>query len=272
MILQSINELDYVPKRIISLVPSQTELLYDLGLEDETVGITKFCIHPEEWYRNKTRIGGTKTLNKTIIDQLKPDLIIANREENVKEQVNDLAADYPIWVTDVNDLEGALRMIRDIGTLTNKKNQSGLLAETIRKGFDELNEHQTTNLPIEASAKADSKPQTAYLIWKDPYMAAGGGTFIHDMMRRCGFNNIFEDLTRYPEIKVPELQTANCELLLLSSEPYPFKQKEIDELALALPGTLILLVDGELFSWYGSRLQRSPAYFRELKRRVSNRA
>ena len=120
MILQSTSGINYIPKRIISLVPSQTELLHYLGLEQETVGITKFCVHPKEWFNTKTRVGGTKAIKKDIIQQLQPDLIIANKEENVKEQVEDLAKDHPVWVTDVNDLESALQMINDIGELTGK--------------------------------------------------------------------------------------------------------------------------------------------------------
>lgn len=255
MIIKSASELGYIPRRIISLVPSQTELLYDLGLDEKVVGITKFCIHPDIWFRNKTRVGGTKTVNKAIVDQLRPDLIIANKEENVKEQVEALATEYPVWVTDVNNLADALQMITDIGEMINRKNQSELLAESISKGFNELIKLRTKN----------EKRTTAYLIWKDPYMAAGGDTFINDMLCHCGFSNIFAKLTRYPEIKIAELSNANCQLLLLSSEPYPFSQNHIDELAAQVPGTQIMLVDGELFSWYGSRLLRSPAYFRELR-------
>lgn len=254
--------MEYVPKRIISLVPSQTELLYDLGLDEETIGITKFCIHPAEWFRNKTRVGGTKTVNKAIIDLLRPDLIIANKEENVKEQVDELAAEYPVWVTDVNNLNDAQQMIRDIGELTNKRENALSITESINLNFLELSEQKTTN------RKQETK--TAYLIWKSPYIAAAGDTFIHDMLNRCGFSNIFAHRRRYPEIKVSELQAANCQLLLLSSEPYPFKQEHLDELAQALPGTRILLVDGEPFSWYGSRLLHSPAYFRELIGRVAS--
>ncbi len=100
------------PQRIISLVPSQTELLFDLGLEEQVAGITKFCVHPEKWFRSKTRIGGTKNIKSALIHQLQPDLIIANKEENVKEQVEELAAHYPVWVSDIHDLQSALDMIR----------------------------------------------------------------------------------------------------------------------------------------------------------------
>ena len=263
MILQKATDLSYLPKRIISLVPSQTELLSDLGLEAETIGITKFCVHPSSWFKTKERVGGTKTIHIDKVQQLQPDLIIANKEENVKEQIGQLALHYPVWVTDVNNLEDALQMITDIGTLTGKVEPASSLIEKIKTAFD--------TLPIIDPQDAAHKPlRTAYLIWRKPYMTIGGDTFINDMLLKCGFENIFADMTRYPEVSIPELQTTNCQstggcaLLLLSSEPYPFKQKHIDELRSFLPNTKIILVDGEFFSWYGSRLLKAPEYFTEL--------
>ena len=252
MILESTNELPYIPKRIVSMVPSQTELLHWLGLEQETVGITKFCVHPSAWFSSKTRIGGTKSINPKIIDSLQPDLIIANREENLKEQVEELAVHYPVWVTDIQNLNNALQMITDIGRLTQKNNEAALLIKEIRFRFGQLIPRQQTT---------SQKLRTAYLIWRHPYMTIGGDTFIHDMLVKCGFENIFADKCRYPETTVSELRTANCQLLLLSSEPYPFKREHIAELQESLPDTTILLADGEMFSWYGSRLLEAPGYF-----------
>jgi ABC-type Fe3+-hydroxamate transport system substrate-binding protein len=254
MILQSASALTHPPKRIISLVPSQTELLHNLGLEEETVGITKFCVHPAPWFKTKTRVGGTKTVRMELIAGLNPDLVIANKEENVKEQVEELAKHYPVWVTDVNSLDEALQMITDIGELTGKQSQAKILTQNISSAFKEFGELQPPN----------PKLKTAYLIWQKPYMTVGGGTFINDMLSRCGFNNIFSAKTRYPETTIAELKAAGCKLLLLSSEPYPFKQKHINELTAQLPGCRILLADGEYFSWYGSRLLKTPAYFKEL--------
>ncbi|MBL0182894.1 MAG: ABC transporter substrate-binding protein [Chitinophagaceae bacterium] len=268
MILSNASGLGYVPNRIISLVPSQTELLHYLGLEQQTVGITKFCVHPAQWFQTKTRVGGTKTVNSKIIDQLQPDLIIANKEENVKEQVEELAANYPVWLTDVNNLDEALQMIHDIGELTGKQTLAYSLIRNIRNGFNELAQPQTypersrrANLKSQTQS---SKLKTAYLIWQKPYMTVGGDTFINDMLLRCGFENIFADRKRYPETSISELQTSNLKLLLLSSEPYPFKQKHMDELAAQLPGCKILLADGEYFSWYGSRLLQSAGYFKKF--------
>jgi ABC-type Fe3+-hydroxamate transport system substrate-binding protein len=242
-----------IPRRIISLVPSQTELLHYLGLKQEVVGITKFCIHPNEWFRNKTRVGGTKNINAVIVRQLQPDLIIANKEENVKEQIEALADEFPVWVSDVNNLNDALQMIEAIGTMVDKQQQAADLARNIQNEFDSLSR------PIANTARA------AYLIWREPFMSAGHDTFIHDMMMRCGFENVYSHKQRYPATTVDELKQLQPQVILLSSEPYPFQQKHIDELQPQLPGVQIMLVDGEMFSWYGSRLLKAAGYFTQLR-------
>ena len=247
--------LDKFPSRIISVVPSQTELLHSLELNEEVIGITKFCLHPEEWFRNKTRVGGTKQLNIDQIKKLNPDLIIANKEENVKEQIEELEKDFPVWVSDVNNLNDAYEMIIQIGLLTNKTHQAQTLTRQIKEEFSRL---QTP----------DYRLRTIYLIWQKPYMTIGRDTFTHSMLEAAGFENIFKSKTRYPETTIDELQTANCQLLLLSSEPFPFKQKHIEKLQPQLPGTKIILVDGEMFSWYGSRLLKAPEYFLLLKKTI----
>lgn len=241
---------------IISLVPSQTELLYDLGLEAEVIGITKFCVHPEKWFQNKTRIGGTKNLNINEIKNLHPDLIIANKEENVKAQVEELAAHYDVLVTDVNNLDDALSMIKAIGKLTGKTAKALSISEEIQLKFQKLID----------SFSHKRKIKSAYLIWKEPYMAAGGNTFINEMMRYCGLINIFTNVERYPQINNENLQA--CELILLSSEPYPFKEKHAHELQQEIPGAKIILVDGEMFSWYGNRLLLAADYFKELRKKI----
>ena len=243
--------ISFPPKRIVSLVPSLTELLYSLGLNEEVVGITKFCIHPYGWYNTKRSIGGTKTVNKKTIIDLQPDLIIANKEENVKEQIEELKEIAPVWVSDIKTLEDALEMIRAVGSLVNRSEIANEMAVEILRRFKGLE-------PLKQRLK------TAYLIWKSPYMAAATDTFINDMMARCGFENIFLSESRYPKISIDQLSMIDCQLLLLSSEPYPFKQKHIDELQQQLPKTKILLVDGEMFSWYGSRLLLVPEYLQRL--------
>jgi ABC-type Fe3+-hydroxamate transport system substrate-binding protein len=241
-----------IPKRIISLVPSQTELLFDLGLSEEVIGITKFCVHPDHWFRNKTRVGGTKTVKTDLAASLQPDLIIANKEENVREQIEALEKIAPVWISDISTIEQAYNMMQSIGEITGTSLKANALIDQIKKELDSL------TLP------GTKKYRVAYLIWKDPYMSIGGDTFISDMLRVGGFENVLSDQTRYPEITTAELRSKNTELVFLSSEPFPFKQKHIDELQAELPGTKILLVDGEIFSWYGSRMRHAATYMREL--------
>lgn len=242
---------NFPPSRIISLVPSQTELLYELGLEKEVVGITKFCIHPEQWFRSKTRIGGTKSIDLEKIIELQPDLVIANKEENVREQVEAIRELIPVWTSDISDLDTALDMILGIGELVGKREEARLLIHETRNQFVQLR-------PAAHSLK------TVYLIWKKPYITVGNDTFIFDMLLRCGFDPIWPEYERYPEISMDALIAAAPDLVLLSSEPYPFKQKDLDELQQILPASAIRLVDGEYFSWYGSRMRKSPDYFQEL--------
>lgn len=248
--LNNTIELQSFPKRIISLVPSQTELLWDLGLREELVGITKFCIHPQELFQSAPHIGGTKKFNFEKIRTLKPDLIIGNKEENEQKQIEALQKEFPIWMSDIYTLEDALKTITDIGELVNKKAEAELIVHNIKYSFVELKK---------------IRKRVLYLIWKDPYMAAGKATFIGDILSRIGMDNVFEDRnSRYPEVTMSEIQNLNPELILLSSEPYPFKEKHMKELQDLLPNTQIILVDGELFSWYGSRLLKSVRYFNEL--------
>jgi hypothetical protein len=140
-------------------------------------------------------------------------------------------------------------MITSIGDIVQKTGAANTLVENILAEFDQL---QNDNTSLKA----------AYLIWRDPYMTVGHDTFIHDMLTRCGLKNIFADRTRYPTVTIEDLK--HCEVLLLSSEPFPFSQKHIDELQPLLPNAKIILADGEMFSWYGSRLLQAPSYFRAL--------
>lgn len=239
------------PRRIVSLVPSQTELLADLGLNDEVVGLTRFCVHPEDWKGKKTIVGGTKQINMDRVHALKPDLILANREENTREMVEALDDVAPVYVTDVASLPDALLMIRTVGLLTGHAEQAEALARTVDDGFQALG----TYPPL----------RTAYLIWQQPYMTVGADTFIHAMMGRVGLENVFADRTRYPEVTLAAIQDARPDVLLLSSEPYPFTEHHANDLRPALPDTVIRRVDGERFSWYGSRLTGTPAYLRALR-------
>ncbi len=251
------------PQRIISLVPSQTELLYDLGLNGRVAGITKFCVHPDSWYRCKTRIGGTKNINIDVIHRLKPDLIIANKEENTKDQIELLQNFYPVYISDVNDLEDAYDMIIHIGKLTETELKAESIIIQIKLSFKALADRL-----LSAGFK---KGNAAYLIWRDPYMAVGSDTFINSMLKLCGFNNVFDSFSRYPVVVVNDLKRMGCECLLLSSEPYPFREKDVEAFRMQFPDMKVILVDGQYFSWYGSRLIQAAQYFTHLRQQIPDR-
>ncbi len=237
------------PRRIVSLVPSQTELLFELGLEESVVGITKFCIHPDQWFRNKKRVGGTKNVDFQKVKNLQPDLIIGNKEENEKANILELTSIAPIWMSDISNLEQAFTMMKSLGEILNKEMEVARMIHSIKSGFECVKQPQT------------GKKTVLYLIWKDPYLAAGKNTFIDDMIARCGWENfVHED--RYPEVILSEKEFPD--FVFLSSEPYPFKEKHIRELEAIYPNSKIILVDGEMFSWYGSRLLLATNYFQEL--------
>lgn len=244
--------LEKAPKRIVSLVPSQTELLYSLGLDAEVVGITKFCVHPSAWFRTKQRVGGTKQVHIAVVKQLQPDLIIANKEENLQEDIHQLMDICPVWVSNIQTLPEAYAMISGVGEITGKTEVAAKLVEEIRQQFTTI--------------RRPAAPLTAaYFIWRDPWMVAGGDTFINEMLEHCGIINIYKNTPRYPEVSLEDLAKTGCNLVLLSSEPYPFKEKHIAAIQQFLPGASIKLVDGEMFSWYGSRLLKAPAYFNGLQ-------
>jgi ABC-type Fe3+-hydroxamate transport system substrate-binding protein len=236
------------PFRIVSLVPSITETLYDLGLGAEVVGITKFCIHPPEWFRTKKRVGGTKNVKLEVVRALQPDLVIANKEENVEAQVRELATFSQVWLTDIATLSNAMTMIESCGHLTGTEVRANAINEEIANGFFTM-------------PKLIRPLKVAYFIWRNPFMAAGGGTFIHDLLTRIGLENVFASRPRYPQFKLEDLTELKPDLVLLSSEPYPFKEQHFREISDVLPCARVLFADGELFSWYGSRLQFAPAYF-----------
>jgi ABC-type Fe3+-hydroxamate transport system substrate-binding protein len=241
----------HVPaKRIVSLVPSQTELLFDLGLNEQVVGITRYCVHPTHWKENKTIVGGTKNFQLEVIDEIDPDLIIANKEENHQEGILQLRKKYPVWTSDIASLTDAEKMIGEIGELTATEERAREIINTIQSAFRTLRKKPARKV--------------LYLIWRKPWMAAGEGTFIHTMLEKTGWVNGMTSQSRYPVLSDDDIRTIQPELILLSSEPYPFREKHRAELNKLVPDADIMLVDGEMFSWYGSRLQYAPAYLNQL--------
>ena len=251
-------KLNYPPKRIISLVPSQTELLFYLGLEHKIVGITKFCIHPEEQFLKKDKIGGTKNLNFEKIIGLQPDLIIGNKEENEKSQIEKLSQQFPVWMSDINKLEDAFEMIAQIGLLTNREENANQLNQKLKEGFSDF-EDSMQSIPLKSAA---------YFIWRKPFMVAANNTFINEILKIAGFENIYYYLDRYPEVTLERLAEAKPDVILLSSEPFPFKEKHISEIREFCPDSIIKIVDGEMFSWYGNRLMHAVRYFEVLRKEL----
>ncbi len=246
------------PKRIVSLVPSQTELLIDLGLEEQLVGRTQFCIHPEIQVKKIPRVGGTKKLQIDRIRKLNPDLIIGNKEENQKEDIEQLEQEFPVWMSDIETSAEALNMIKSIGVLTHTTQQAQAIHMQLEKDFEAIREGQN---------RFKGK-RVLYAIWKNPWMFAGTDTFIHHILELAGFENACS-LKRYPELSELQIEGLPFDTLLLSSEPFPFAGKHLDETKGWLPKKDIQLVDGEMFSWYGSRLLQLKAYLDQLANKIA---
>jgi iron complex transport system substrate-binding protein len=247
------------PKRIISLVPSQTELLYDLGLDENIVGITKFCVHPYHLKSTKTIVGGTKQVNYDKIIALNPDIIICNKEENTQEIVEKLKGVCTVWVTNIITIEDNIQMIHDFGQLFNKRTEA-------QKWIDKIN-HAYHNFKELMKDKPIKK--AAYFIWKNPYMVAGSDNFINELLKLNNFENIYQNKSRYPEVELKKIRLeGDPDLVFLSSEPYPFKDQDAFEIGRHTHHAKTVFVDGEMFSWYGSRLLKAFEYFKTLHSKI----
>lgn len=230
-------------RRIVSLVPSLTELLIDLELEKKLVGRTRFCVHPEEKVTEIPIVGGTKNPRLDKIRQADPDLIIANKEENRPNDIQSLMDDFEVEVTEITTIEDALITIHRLGQKLKVAKQARSLISDIQNCLDERPD--------------ESELGTAYIIWKDPWMSVGRDTYIHDVLEHWNLPNVFNGRTRYPKLDLEELQRYNPDLVLLSSEPYPFKEKHLAQVEEACPAARVLLVEGEWFSWYGSHMKHA---------------
>ncbi len=243
-------DIENIPQKIISVVPSQTELLFYLVNKERIIGKTRFCIHPKMDIEQAENVGGTKKLHLEKIAKLKPEIIFANKEENTREDLEWLFERFPVWVSDIYKLQDALNMITQVGRIVGEENNAVQLADTIKVSFE--------NLAQNNFGKA------LYMIWRNPWMTVGSNTFIHEMMKYAGFRNAWEgEDARYPEISEEKIKELHPDWILLSSEPYPFKQKHINELHQLIPKSKIVLVDGEMFSWYGVKLLASAKYFKQ---------
>ena len=254
--LHTTHTFEASPKRIVSLVPSQTELLFDLGLEEQIVGITKFCVHPFHFKSTKRIIGGTKKVKLDTILALQPDIIIANKEENTLEMVDELRQICPVWVTDIITIEDNSQMITDFGKLFNKRVEAQKWLDKIDFAYRDFQQFMM-----------DKEVQkVAYFIWANPYMVAGKNTFINEMLQLNKFENIYQNREeRYPEVIMQKMRIqGDPDLVLLSSEPFPFTDEHAFELGRFTHHAKTVFVDGEMFSWYGSRLLKAFHYFKQL--------
>ncbi|WP_019038958.1 helical backbone metal receptor [Psychroflexus tropicus] len=249
--LQRDLTIKHIPSKIVCLVPSLTELLVDLGLENQIIGVTKFCVHPEHIRKSTSIIGGTKTVKVDKVKTLEPDFILANKEENELEHIESLAQSFPVYVSDIKSIEDLLSLIQDLASIFEINDQAEKLINKLKSSYD--------SFTIEMSKMP--KLKVAYFIWRDPWMVAGSSTFIDYMLNLNNLENIFGSSSRYPEIELDQLK--HVDYVFLSSEPFPFKQKHKGELP--LDASKIQIVDGEYFSWYGSRMLKAIEYFRTLR-------
>lgn len=248
------------PTRIVSLVPSQTELLYDLGLEENIVGITKFCVHPSHFKGIKTIVGGTKSVKIDKIKALQPDIIICNKEENTKEIVQELSQICPVWVTDIVSIEDNFQMIHDFGQLFNKRTEAQKWSDKINFAYQDFKQF----------IKYKPFKKVAYFIWANPYMVAGNQTFINELLQLNHFENIYKSKEeRYPEVELKKIRLeGDPDYVFLSSEPFPFTDEHAFEIGRFTHHAKTVFVDGEMFSWYGSRLLRAFEYFKIVHKKI----
>jgi len=255
----TLHTFNKVPQRIVSLIPSQTELLVDLGLESKIVGITKFCVHPEDLKTRKTIVGGTKKVDYDKIRALAPDIIICNKEENTLDIVENLGEISTVWITNIITVEDNLKMISDFGNLFNCVREANEWNANLTFALNDFKEFIESR-PIQ---------KVAYFVWKNPYMVAGSNNFINELLQLNHFENVFANQSRYPEIELEKInENGSLDFIFLSSEPYPFKEKDALEMQDFCPQAKIILVDGEMFSWHGSRLLKALNYFKELRQKL----
>ncbi|MDI1354644.1 MAG: helical backbone metal receptor [bacterium] len=244
-------ELDEIPKRIISIVPSQSEFLWDLGIRENLVGISKFCIHPSEMFRTIERVGGTKKLDLEKIRTLNPDLIIGNKEENSIDDIVALQKEFRVWMSDITSLDDMYAMMNSLALIFEKQKEGSLLVQKLEASLNRLK-------------NVFQSERVLYFIWKDPYMVAANGTFINSVLQLLGLSNAAASRERYPVLTPELIQKLDPELCFLSGEPFPFREKHLNEFQTLLPKSKIVLVDGELFSWYGTRLLQLEGYIEDL--------
>ena len=256
--------LSHPPRRIISLVPSTTESVHALGAGDHLVGVTRYCVLPPEARAKTSLVGGTKNPRIDVIRGLKPDLILANKEENREQDVRELETMAPVYVAFPRDITSALEELRKLGDLLRCDDTARKLVEGLDRARTNLRRQSRTQAPF----------RFLYLIWQKPYMAAGTTTFIEALIREAGGRNVIDpEAGRYPQLTVAEIEELRPDVVLFSSEPFPFEAKHATEFLSATsdPSSLkgrTLLVDGQLLSWHGARLREGIPYLTDLAHEI----
>ncbi|HME68526.1 MAG TPA: helical backbone metal receptor [Myxococcota bacterium] len=238
------------PRRIVSLVPSLTEALFVLGLGERVVGVTDWCVYPAEGVAPLPKLGGTKNPDLPAILALRPDLVIANQEENRRQDVERLrAAGIAVWVTYPRTVRDGAVLLREIALL-------GATEEAIR----DVVEPVEAALDAALAARGGPRQRVFCPIWRDPWMSVGPDTYAHDLLSLCGGENVFGGRSdrRYPRVRLAEVEAAAPDVVLLPDEPYSFGPVDAAEIArLDTPAShegRIHLIDGTWVSWYGPRI------------------
>jgi len=235
--------------KIVSLVPSLTEFIADVKGVEHLTGRTRFCIHPDEISQIPI-VGGTKNPNIEKILHLKPDLIVANKEENRKKDIEELKKHTEVHLTNISTVGEALNQLHELGLIIDAQQNTETLLSEIKMRWEKLS--------------TIARGSVLYLIWYNPWMGAGNDTYIHDILTHIGFTNFLNDQARYPEINPLNSSNDQPDYIFLSSEPFPFKKKHAEELQNCYPESSIRFVDGEWFSWYGSRMASSFKHIHSL--------
>jgi ABC-type Fe3+-hydroxamate transport system substrate-binding protein len=239
------------PHRIVSLVPSLTEALFAFGVGEKVVGRTRYCLWPPRAVGKVPTVGGTKRADVRRVLELEPDLVIAVKEENTRENINELEeAGVPVFVGAPENVAGAITMLRDLASRIESP-RAGAVLDPIERVYGRLREE----------AGQRDRHRVFVPIWKNPYMSVGSDTYVHDVLRTCGGENVCGDMARYPVVTLEEIEAMQPGTILLPDEPYPFSAEDLEEVyALDVPATnadRIHLVDGKLLTWYGPRMASS---------------
>lgn len=250
-----------IPKRIISLVPSQTELLCDLALENQLIGITQFCKHPYHLKSTKTIVGGTKKVDYDKIKALNPDFILCNKEENAYDMLPELEKIAPTYFSDINTLNQSIDFILHLGSILNRRTEADNLTHKIEFNLADFQQFM----------KDKPTRKVAYFIWAKPWMVAANETYINEMLKLNKFENIYTDISRYPKVEVNRIRyEGDPDVVILSSEPFPFKDEHALEIATYTNRSITVFGDGEMFSWPGSRTLLAFDYFKKLQKKLES--